>query len=278
MTEDINCALCKAEVTSREHALMCDTCRRWHHQRCIKMPAAVYRTLSASDESWFCQHCIQLQPSTLPESTPEDPQSTNHEFRANLPDVEIQATLSQDDTTKVWGGIPYNEFLKKVGTIYDEIVFYRRNIFKTPSGKAGKDFVNELSFWLHQFNSSSKLNGVAMEVFMILPTLMLQKPSARSKAKEHSTALERRLKLWKAGEIDQIMKEIRFIQKSFKSSKKTRSPEDVARSFSKLIMEGKVSAALKLLDKESATGVLGLSDEVLDDLKKKHPEPAPIPY
>lgn len=72
------------------------------------------------------------------------------------------------------------------------------------------------------------------------------------------------------------MKEIRHIQKSFKSSRKTRSPEDVARSFSKLVMEGKVSAALKLLDRESTTGVLNLSKEVLDDLKKKHPPPEPV--
>jgi hypothetical protein len=105
---------------------------------------------------------------------------------------------------------------------------------------------------------------------------MLQKPSARSKAKEHSVALDRRLKLWKAGDIVSLMREIRHTQKSFTSSKKQRSPDDVSQSFAKLIMEGKVSAALKLLDKESSTGVLDLTDEVLKDLKMKHPEPAPI--
>ena len=78
-----------------------------------------------------------------------------------------------------------------------------------------------------------------MQTFMILPTIMLQKPSARSKAKDHSRALERRLNLWKNGELELLMKEIRHIQKSFKASRKTRSPEDVARSFSKLVMEGK---------------------------------------
>ena len=41
-------------------------------------------------------------------------------------------------------------------------------------------------------------------------------------------------------------------------------------------MEGKVSAALKLLDKESSTGVLNLTEEVLQDLEEKHPKPAPI--
>ena len=37
-----------------------------------------------------------------------------------------------------------------------------------------------------------------------------------------------------------------------------------------------ISAALKLLDRDSATGGLILSDEVLEDLKKKHPPPEPI--
>ena len=41
-------------------------------------------------------------------------------------------------------------------------------------------------------------------------------------------------------------------------------------------MEGKVSAALKLLDKESASGVLKLTDQVMKELKLKHPEPAPV--
>ena len=40
-------------------------------------------------------------------------------------------------------------------------------------------------------------------------------------------------------------------------------------------MEGKVSAALKFLESESS-GVLTCSDEVLKDLKSKHPDEASI--
>jgi hypothetical protein len=188
----------------------------------------------------------------------------------------IHPTLAEDNTDLVWGGLHYNDLMQKTASIYNEVVQYRRNLFKIPSGKGGKDFIGELTFWLHQFNSSAKLNGIAMQTFMILPTIMLQKPSARSKAKDHSRALERRLNLWKSDEFEELMKEIRRIQKSFTTSRKARPPEDVARSFSKLIMEGKVSAALKLLDKESTTGLLSLSEEVLADLQKKHPPPEPI--
>ena len=76
-----------------------------------------------------------------------------------------------------------------------EIVHYRRNIFNVPSDRAGKSFIEELTFWIKQFNSDSDLNSVALRAFMVLPTLILQKPSATSKSKEHSEAIERRLAL-----------------------------------------------------------------------------------
>ena len=41
-------------------------------------------------------------------------------------------------------------------------------------------------------------------------------------------------------------------------------------------MEGKISAAIKFLDKENSAGVLALSDSVIKELKSKHPQSAPI--
>ena len=85
--------------------------------------------------------------------------------------------------------MPYASLVNTVNEIYEEIVTFRRNLFKLPTGKSGKIFIGELTFWLHQFNISSKLNSVALKIFMIFPTLMLQKPSTRSKAKDHSECL-----------------------------------------------------------------------------------------
>ena len=47
---------------------------------------------------------------------------------------------------------------------------------------------------------------------MILPSLMLQKPSLRSKAKDHVDCLRGQLELWRKGDIEFILKEIRHIQ------------------------------------------------------------------
>lgn len=94
---------------------------------------------------------------------------------------------------------------------------------------------------------------------MVLPTLILQKPSASSKTKKHSAAIERRLRLWKEGDISILMKEIRFIQGRLKTKKKPRTVEDVSKVFARLVMHGKLTAAIKLLDRESSSGLLTLS-------------------
>ena len=79
-----------------------------------------------------------------------------------------------------------------INGVYDEIVHFRRNIFNVLSGRTLKAFIEELTFWIKQFNSNSDLNSVALKAFMVLPTLILQKPSATSKSKEHCAAIERR--------------------------------------------------------------------------------------
>ena len=46
--------------------------------------------------------------------------------------------------------------------------------------------------------------------------------------------------------------------------------------FLKLVLQGKLTAAMKLLDNESSSGLLDLSPEVLQGLQDKHPEAADI--
>ena len=177
---------------------------------------------------------------------------------------------------KTWGNISHASFCYIVSGVYDEIVHYRRNIFNVPSGRTGKSFIEEFTFWIKQFNADSDLNSVALKAFMVLPTLILQKPSATSKSEEHSAAIERRLALWKQGDLHLLLKEVRFIQGKFVNSKKARTVEDVSKVFSKLVLQRKLLAAMKLLDNESSSGLLDLSPDVLRGLHDKHPEAADI--
>ena len=57
---------------------------------------------------------------------------------------------------------------------------------------------------------------------------------------------------------------------------KARTVEDMSKVFAKLVFQGKLSAAITLLDSESSTGLLNFKTEVLEGLKGKHPEAADI--
>ena len=50
-----------------------------------------------------------------------------------------------------------------------------------PYGSSGKDYINLLAEWLNHLTSGNTFQGIAMDVFMTLPNLLLQKPSAKSK-------------------------------------------------------------------------------------------------
>ena len=60
------------------------------------------------------------------------------------------------------------------------------------------------------------------------------------------------------------------------NSKKPRKVEDISKVFSKLVLQGKFTAAMKLLGNESSSGLLDLSPDVLQGLQDKHPEAADI--
>ena len=228
---------------------------------------------SVIDADMVHQASKEVNQSTSPQRCQDTTQRPQSSIQPNLPDYEV---LPNEIKNKTWGNISHESFCDTINGVYDEIVHFRRNIFNAPSGRAGKAFIEELAFWIKQFNSNSDLNSVALKAFMVLPTLILQKPSATSKSKEHSLAIERRLNLWRQGDLDLLLKEVRFIQGKFVHSKKARTVEDISKVFAKLVFQGKLSAAIKLLDSESSTGLLNLTPEFLEGLKEKHPEAADI--
>ena len=53
---------------------------------------------------------------------------------------------------------------------------------------------------------------------MLMPNLLLQKPSKTSKSKDHQLALERRLELWHKGEFEELYFKSKTIQLAKRSS------------------------------------------------------------
>ena len=117
----------------------------------------------------------------------------------------------------------------------------------------------ELAFWLRQFNKGTKLNGVALKMVMIIPALLLQKPSAKSKAKQHMDSLRKRLELWHKGDLSKLLQEASHIQAGFKKRAKVQNSEDsanhISKRFAKFMSEGNISAALKLLDNNASRAI-----------------------
>ena len=164
-------------------------------------------------------------------------------------------------------GTPYNivdgpTFIKTIDGIYENIVRWMKNLFMLPSGKAGKEFIRLNTEWMNIFNNHGIFQAIALKVVMVLPGLLLQKPSSKSKAKEHTKLLEERLRLWKNGQFNELHRQARTIQQKLKSGKR-RTNDDIVRIFSKLMFEGKVSAALKFLDENAHNAVLDPNEEVL---------------
>ena len=184
-------------------------------------------------------------------------------------DAEMQPTSSP--SPKVWGTHTKQDVHVIIDAIYDEIVFWRRNLFILPSGAVGKKFVIETTKWIEYWNQDAvNFKDIALKVLMVMPALLLQKPTFKSTSKEHSQCLTRRLKQWEAGDFDGLLCETRTIQGKLPTISKPLNDECLAKTFSKLMFEGKVNAAMKLLDQHD-TGLVTLSQSTIHELKRKHP-------
>ena len=71
---------------------------------------------------------------------------------------------------------------------------------------------------MNEWLQESPLKDIAFKAIMVMPNLLLQKPSKNSKAKDHLKALERRLQSWISGDLLEL-KEAETIQKSLRSNK-----------------------------------------------------------
>ena len=178
-----------------------------------------------------------------------------------------------------WGELNGDEFKQSIRRAYDEVAHWRRNVFMLPSGKAGKQFVREITSLFTAYAQGSSLECVAIEAVMVASTLLLQKPHQTSKCREHVQALDRRLRAWQAGDIDGLMREGRTIQlqlRPFNHDGHDQTQHNI-RIFSRLVFEGKIHAAIRFLSDNHGGGVLNLSavmdDDrtVLDVLMEKHP-------
>ena len=122
-----------------------------------------------------------------------------------------------------WGRYSDIEFEENVTFIYEHIVYWKKNLFLLPTGKAGKLFIDELTKLFNAWIDDSPLKKIAMKAVMIMPSLLLQKPLKESKSKDHLKALEQRMKLLQLGDLLELLLESLTIQRNLKLVKGSKT-------------------------------------------------------
>ena len=236
-SENCKCPLCDGDVGHNDAGICCDRCEEWFHSACLGISDEEYTALTSQEEEWFCFQCQVI--------------------RAN----KIK-----------WGDLVGEDNIRTtVNKIYDEITTWKKNLFMLPRGKSGSEFIKELTRLIELFVNDTKWKNLSLTLMHIFIPIMLQKPSPKSKAKQHVKYLMKRLQLWKSGDLNTLMNEVNVIQKRLKTAVVNKR-ESNEKAFCRLMLLGKVGQALKFIDHDNCIkGVHKVTRKVHAVLAEKHP-------
>ena len=97
---------------------------------------------------------------------------------------------NNEHITNAWGNHSQEELAQIINAVYEEIVFWRINPFMLPSGAAGKNVIREMTRLIEAWvGEDNYLSESALKALMVMPALMMQKPTRKSNAKQHSQYL-----------------------------------------------------------------------------------------
>ena len=249
------CGRCQNDLDDQQNLIGCEgPCNRWFHAECAELTDIDYQQLLDDPASkWICPECGSTTPGTS---------------------IEVDLPPFLDDQDRIlkakWGQYTGKPLIDAIDRTYAEVVRWKRNLFMVPTGKVGEQFIDEVTKVIKLFNSGTEFEPVALTMLMVMFPLLLQKPSKSSKCKDHVRYLEKRLSMWKNGQLQALVSEARAIQDRL--TKKKRSPEENDKAFTRLMLQEKISAALRFIGSQSSS-VLPVTDKVLTSLKSKHPAP-----
>ena len=170
-----------------------------------------------------------------------------------------------------WGRYDSYKFEGNLSLVYEKIVYWENNLLMLPSGRAGKQFIEETTKLMNEWLYGSPLKDTAFKAILIMPRLLLQKPSQKSKSREHLKALERCMDLWTSGEILDLLHEEDTIQKNLRPSNIPSTVAEISKKFTREMHKGNVTNAMKQLTDNMQNGILPLNQKTLSQLKQKHP-------
>ena len=165
------------------------------------------------------------QDATVAPSSPGSLQSSSPPVNFGGSAAALPETTPMATPTFTWGDVDAEPFTQRLDHAYSVVVHWRRNVFAVPSGKAGTGFVSELSRLFLAYAEGSALESIALKAAMTMCALLLQKPNRTSKSKDHVACLERRITLWRAGDLEDVLQEGQTIQHRLSTSKRTKREE-----------------------------------------------------
>ena len=150
--------------------------------------------------------------------------------------------------------------------------------YELPNGNVGKRFVNILAEEIERCTAGRQPS----EREFVFTALILQRDRMVRKAKDIRPLLSRRMDLWEAGRLPELLSEAQRCDKQLSQSLSPMTPEQLERTFNRLMLEGRIRSAVRLLTERGAGGTLDpeteaqgkhgpLGKSVLDVLQEKHP-------
>ena len=87
--------------------------------------------------------------------------------------------------------------LSTIDNAYNEISKWRENTFLVQYGKVGREFIDEMTEHVNDWNNGSKMQPIALKSATVLLAVGLHTLSQKSTAKDHQECLAKRLVPWK---------------------------------------------------------------------------------
>ena len=92
-------------------------------------------------------------------------------WAASVPQLPVFAPIERPNFR--WGKLGGEEFSQTIRATYYEVTRWRRNILSVPSGKAGKEFVRELTRLINAYAQATALESVVIFDVVIGSTFLL---------------------------------------------------------------------------------------------------------
>ena len=88
----------------------------------------------------------------------------------------VQEDLTQQDRDRekfYWNTVPGSVYQKDLEEAYEQIVYWRKNVFMVPTGAPCKKFINEITRLFDQWTNDTPLKSIALKAIHVMSALLL---------------------------------------------------------------------------------------------------------